>query len=183
MGLGESLQIGASGHGPVFVEDLDEYRGRLEPGQAREVAAGFGMAGAGEHAAGLRHQWKDVTRLHEIRRRRARPDRGKNRGGAVRGRDARLDSPGRVDGDGELRALRLAIVVDHQLQADRIASFAGHRQADQTAPEASHEVDRFRRRMRGRHDEIALVLAVLVVDEHDHVAVSELGDELVDGIE
>ena len=35
MGLGEALQVGAPGHGPVLVEDLDEDRGRLEPGQAR----------------------------------------------------------------------------------------------------------------------------------------------------
>ena len=37
-----------------------------QPGQAREVDRRFGLAGALEHAARLRPQWKHVPRLHEV---------------------------------------------------------------------------------------------------------------------
>ena len=74
--LGKAFQIGAPGHRPVLVEDLDEDRGGLESGETRQVAAGLGVPGAGEHARRLRHQREDVAGLHEIRRRRIGPDRG-----------------------------------------------------------------------------------------------------------
>ena len=38
----------------------------VEPGHAREVAAGLGVAGAHEHAAVLRLQREDVPGLHEV---------------------------------------------------------------------------------------------------------------------
>ena len=183
VGLGKALQIGAPGHRPVLVEDLDDDRGGLESGEAREIAAGLGVPGAGEHAPGLRHQRKDVAGLDEVGRPCALADRGMDRLGAVRGGNPGRDSVGGVDGDGELGALRFPIVADHQLQAERVAPLAGHRQADQAASVTGHEVDRFRRHVRRRHHEIALVLAVLVVDEHHHVAVPEFGNEVVDGIE
>ncbi|MNH42031.1 hypothetical protein D3C79_1036440 [compost metagenome] len=47
----EHLQVRATGHGAVVVEHFDDHRRRGEPGQAREVAAGFGVAGAGQHPA------------------------------------------------------------------------------------------------------------------------------------
>ena len=183
MALGDPFEVGSPRHRSVLVEDLDEHRGRLESRQPRQIAAGLRMAGAGEHAAGLRHQWKDVARLDEVGRPCARADRGPDRRGAVRGGNPRRDAGGGVDGDGELGALRFTIVADHQLQAERVAPLAGHRQADQAAAVTRHEVDRLRRHVRGRHHEIAFVLAVLVVDEHHHVAVSELGDQVVDGVE
>ena len=124
-----------------------------------------------------------MARLHEIRWRRAGADHREDRGGAVRGGDPGRDFAGGVDGDGELGALRLPVVADHQLQPDSVAPFAGHRQADQAATVPCHEVDRLRCRVRGRHHEIALVLTVLVVNEHHHAAVSELGDEIVYGVE
>ena len=153
------------------------------PARRARIAAGLGVAGAGEHPAGLRHQRKDMARLDEVRGLRAGADRGEDRGGAVRGGDARGDPAGGVDGDGELGALRLPVVADHQLQANGVAALASHRKADQAAAIAGHEVDRLRRRVRRRHDEIAFVLAVLVVDEHHHVPVPEFGDELAGGIE
>ena len=41
----------------------------VQPGHARQVAAGLGMAGAHQHAAVLRLQRKDVARLHQVARR------------------------------------------------------------------------------------------------------------------
>ena len=41
----------------------------VEAGEAREVAAGLGVAGAHQHAARLRDQREDVARLHDVLRR------------------------------------------------------------------------------------------------------------------
>ena len=38
----------------------------VRPGEAREVAARFGVTGTRQHAAGLRDQRKDVARLHDV---------------------------------------------------------------------------------------------------------------------
>ena len=66
--LGEHLQIRTARHGAIFVEDLDDDGGRLETGQTGQIAARFGVAGTGQHAAILRHQREDVARLHQISR-------------------------------------------------------------------------------------------------------------------
>ena len=44
-----------------------------------------------------------------------------------------------------------------------------------------HEVDRVGRRHLGGDDEIALILAVLVVDQDEHAAVARLVDDLLGG--
>ena len=46
-----------------------------------------------------------------------------------------------------------------------------------------HEVDRIRRRELGRDREVALVLAILVVDDDDEAALADLLDRLLDGRE
>ena len=54
------------------------------------------------------------------------------------------------------------------------------READQAAAVLGHEVDRLGRRHLRRDDEVALVLAVLVVDQDEHAAVARLLDDLLD---
>ena len=58
MMLRELLQVRAARHRAVVVQDLDDRRGRLEAREPRQVAAGFGVPGARQHAARLRHQRK-----------------------------------------------------------------------------------------------------------------------------
>ena len=64
--LRELFQIRTTRHGAIVVEDLDDRRGRLETREAREIATCFGVARARQHAAGLRHQRKDVSGLPQI---------------------------------------------------------------------------------------------------------------------
>jgi hypothetical protein len=58
-------------------------------------------------------------------------------------------------------------VVTHR-QSERVDLVAFERQADETAAEARHEVDGFRSDRVRSHDEVALVLSLLVVDDDDH---------------
>ena len=54
------------------------------------------------------------------------------------------------------------------------------RQADQAAAFAHHEVDVFGPHLLGGHDEIAFVLAILVVDDDDHAAGADLFEDFGD---
>ena len=61
-----------------------------------------------------------------------------------------------------------------------IAALAGQGQADQTPAVQGHEVDHLgRSKLRGT-DEIALVLAILVVGYDDDLAVAQIVDRLLD---
>ena len=118
-------------------------------------------------------QREDVARARRgrsaWRRRRSRP-------GSVCARSAAempvVTPVARLDRDGEGGAEARAVLVSGTIIGRRSCSSAllGERQADQAAPVRGHEVDRLGRHLLGRHAEVALVLAVLVVDEDDHLA-------------
>ncbi len=151
-------------------------------GEARQVAARFGVTGARQHAAGLRHEREDVPGLPQVFGTGGRSDRRLDGVRAVVGRDAGRDAFGRLDRQREVGALVGVGVADHQRQAQLAAAVAGQRQADQAAAVAGHEVDVFGTHFRRGHHQVALVLAVLVVHDHDHPALSDVVEDLVDGI-
>jgi hypothetical protein len=68
----------------------------------------------------------------------------------------------------------------HHRQAQRVEPFGLHRQADQATAIDRHEVHRIRGRHLGRDHQIALVLAVLVIDQDEHASVARLVDDLGD---
>ena len=157
--------------------------GWVESGKPREVHAGLGLAGALEHAAVLGLQREDVPRLDEVLGTRARVDRHLDRVRAVVRRDPRGDPLARLDGDGERGLERRLVLRGHQVEAELVAALAGEREADQPAPVGGHEVDRVRRAELRGHREVALVLAVLRVADHDHLAVADVLDGLLDRAE
>ena len=60
-----------------------------------------------------------------------------------------------------------------------IDALLGQRQADQPAAVLRHEVDRVGRRHLRGDDQIAFILAVLVIDQDEHAAVARLVDDLL----
>jgi hypothetical protein len=62
-------------------------------------------------------------------------------------------------------------------RAELLDPLLGQRQADQAAAVLGHEVDRVGRRHLRGDDEVALILAVLVVDQDEHPAVARLVDD------
>ena len=56
-----------------------------------------------------------------------------------------------------------------------VGALLGQREADEAAPEAGHEVDGFGRDVLGRQRQVALVLAIFVVDHHNHAAGADFG--------
>ena len=107
-------------------------------------------------------------------------DRDLDRAAAVGRGDAGRHAFARLDRDGERGAERRLVVVGHRAQAERVGALLGQAEADQPARVRRHEVDRVRRRELRGDRQVALVLAVLVVDDDDHAAFADVLDRGLD---
>ena len=179
--LRERYQVRQPRHGAVVVHDLADHRCRVQAGLARDVDRRLGVAGAHQRAALARHQREDVARRDDVVAAAFRIDRHRDGARAVMRRDAGGDALARLDRDGERGLVPRAVVRAHQRQAELLDALAGHREADQAARVARHEVDRVGRGELRRHDEIAFVLPVLVIDQDEHAAVARFLDQFIGG--
>ena len=104
---------------------------------------------------------------------------------AVGGGDAGRRAVLGVDRDRERGALALGVLRarHHQRQLQLVEPLALHRQADHAARVADHERHLLGRHLLGRDDEVALVLAVLVVDDDDELAARDRVDGSFDRVE
>ena len=73
-------------------------------------------------------------------------------------------STGTVNG----RAERGAVLLDHRVQIELLRPLGHDRHAELAPPVRDHERDRLGRHAIGRRDEVALVLALIVVDDDHH---------------
>ena len=71
------------------------------------------------------------------------------------------------------------VVLRHQREAELLDPLAGQRQANQAARVLGHEVDGLGRRPLRGNDEVALVLAILVVDQDEHPALAGFLDDVL----
>ena len=129
---------------------------------------------------GFARSGKHVARLDEVARLRVRRDRDLDRVAAVGGRDAGRHALARLDRDREGGAERRLVVVGHRPQAELVGALLGQAEADQPARVRGHEVDRLGRRELRRDHEVALVLAVGVVDDDDECALADVLDRVLD---
>ena len=178
---GELLQLGAARHRTVGVEDFHQHAGGLQAGQQGQVAGRFGVAAAGEHAAGLGHQRENVAGLGQVVGGGVRAHGGADGMRAVVGADAGGHAFGGFDADGEVGLVGRVVVAHHRAQAQLPAAFAGERKADQAARVGDHEVDVGGFHQLGGHDQVAFVFAVLVVHHHDHAALADFFKQFGDG--
>ena len=181
MRAGELDEIGQPRHRAVVIHDLAQHGGGIEAREPGEIAACLGVSGAREHAAGLR-------------------DRAGRRGRAGRCRPARAAGAAATRIVCARSAAEMPVVTplaasidtvkfvpcterfvrDHRREVEPLGVPFGDRHADEAAPVLRHEVDLLRRHEVGGENQIALVFAVLVVDEDHHPAGLDLGDDLGD---
>ncbi len=185
VGAGELLELRPPGHGAVRVEDLADDADRRQARQPREVHGRLRLADAAEHTARHGTQRMHVARATQVAGPRVLVREELDRAGAVVCADAGGDAEARVgvDADGERSALRVGVVLDHGRQGECIGALGRERDADQATPVRGHEVDDLRGDLRGGTDEVALVLAVLVVSDDDHPAFADVLDRGFDRIE
>ncbi len=178
---GEALELGQPRHPRlVGIDDLAQDGRGIQVGGPRQVDGRLGVACTLEHPAGSVAQRQDVAGTGQVPRPGARVDQGLDRGRPVRCRYAGGRPVAVVDGDGEGGALRLGVRGHHQRQVQLVEAVARHRHADETRGVSQEEGDLLGCHRLGGHDEVALVLPVLVVDRHDHVAATDGGDGVVD---
>src|SRR5204863_5886509 len=106
-----------------------------------------------------------------------------DRVGAVVRRDPRRHALAGLDRHGEGRLEGRLVLRGHQVEAELVATLPRERQADQAARVGGHEVDRVRRGELGGERQVALVLAVLGVADHDHLAVADVLEGVLDRAE
>ena len=141
------------------------------------------MAGADEDAAVARAQREHVAGPHEVFGSGVGVHQDLNRAGAIRGRDASGDAGASFDTDSESSAKGSSVLANHGVEAEQVESNAIHGHADQSAGASGHEVDRVGGDELSGQGEIALVLAVFVIGDDQHLAVTERLDCLFDGAE
>src|SRR3990170_4793648 len=180
---GETLEPRHTHHGAVAVHQLADGGSGMQSGQLAEVDRGLGLAGAHQDAPLAGTQGVDVAGHDHIRR--SRGGTGQYLDGArpVGGGDAGGNAVAGVHGDSEGGAeLRLVQVLsDHHGNAQGIQALAGHGGADDAAGVLEHEGDGLRRDELSRDTQVALVLAVFVVNDDDGAAQAELLDGLLYG--
>jgi hypothetical protein len=183
--VGEAPQVVTACHLATVEHEFAQHacgRASCESGQ---VDRRFGVPDALEHAAGASAQWEDVARTVERRSIhvgvRERPQRRRT----IRRRDPRRGSLGEIDADREGSAVRLGVLRrdHHRLQAEFVAALAGEADADHPRGVPHEEGDRLGRRCVGGHDQVAFVLAVLVVGDDDDLAAGDRSNGVLDRIE
>ena len=169
-------QVGNARHGAVVAHDFADDAGGNQAGEPRQIDGGFGLSGADQHPTFACAQREDVPRTREVRWARGGIDRDLNRAGPVVGRDSGGDAVAGVDGFAECRAVVRSVFGGHGPDAQVFKALFGHGQADQSAAVLGHEIDGFGRDFFGGQREVAFVLAIFVVDDHDHAAGADLLD-------
>ena len=163
-------------HGAVVVHQFGQHADRRQLGEPAEIDAGFGMAGAHQHAAFLGDQRKDVARPHEIGGAAVAVGERAHRVAALLGRDAGGETVAHVDRDREGGAERRVVERHHGIEVQALGFLRRQRRADDAGGVADDERHLLGRAERRRDEQIALVLAVVVVgDDHD-LALGEGGD-------
>ena len=177
--LSHLLQLRHTGHGAVVVDDFNESAGRGQASQPCQVHRSLGVSGTHQHTAVASTQRVDVTRTAQV----VRSDIGigqsldsgstvvhRHTGGATLAQQ--------VDGNSEGGSQQRRVVMHLHVEVQFSATLFGDRGTEHTTTIFEHEIHMVRRYFFCRHDEIALVLAVLVVDNNDKFACLEVFDSL-----
>jgi hypothetical protein len=121
-----------------------------------------------------------MARRRDIGRALGRVDGNRDRMRAVMRRYAGRHALARLDRQGKGGLVPAGILGAHQRQAQRVDPLARQRQADQPAAVHRHEIHRLRGGHLRRDHQIALVLAVLVIDKDEHAPVARILNDLLD---
>ena len=179
----DHLQIGHARHLAVGLHDLDDGRRGSQPRKPAQIHAAFGLTRAHQHAAVARTQRIHVTGLHEVLFRRTGLGQQLDGGGTVLRAHAGADAVARVrlHAHREGGAAQAGVACHGGFQRQAIACLAIQRHAQVAATHTGHEIHHLGRAVLGSHHEVALVLALLVIDHHDGLAGAKVLQDLWNG--
>jgi hypothetical protein len=173
--VAEGDEVGDASHFAVVAHDFADDAGGSEAGETGEVDRGLGLACANEDTAAAGAKGKDVAGTDEVGGGGARIDGDADGAGAVGSRNPCRHALAGLDRFSERGAEAGGVLLRHGRQAQVVGALLGEREADEAATVPGHKVDGLGGDVLGGQGEIALVLAVLVVDHNDHAAGEDFG--------
>lgn len=141
------------------------------------------MAGATQDTTRIGHQRKDMAGLNQVTGLRVAGRRRLNGAGTVRGRNTGCHAHGRLNGQGKLGTKTGGVLLDHQRKTQLLTAVPGHGHADEAAAKTGHEVDGLSRAMLGGHHQITLILAILVIHQYDHLALTNIFNDVFNTVQ
>ena len=154
--------------GAVVVHQLGQHADRRQVGQPAQIDARFGVARPHQHAAVLGDQRKHVAGPHEIGGAAVAVGERAHGVGALFGRDAGGEAVAHVDRHGERGAERRVVGRHHRIETQPARLVGRQRRAHDAGRIADDERHLLGRAQRSRDEQVAFVLAVVVVgDDHD----------------
>jgi len=172
-----------AGHGAVFAHYLADDADGTTTCHTSEIDRGLGVAGALQDAPGFGPQRENVPGLHEVVTHRGGISHDLERSGAIGGADSRRDPRRGIDADLEVRAKAVLVVLHHFLDAELLQPLLGGWRANKAATMLGHEIDGLGRCMLRGHDQIALILAIRIIDHDDHLAGADVRNNGINGVE
>ena len=175
--LREAIQLRSPGARSILAQYLADDASGCESGKTRQIDGRFSVSDALQHAAIARAERWNMSGAVQVGRDGFRVDGDLNRPGTVLRAHARRDAETLVgiDADGERRAVLLSICLTLLREIELVRPLTGERQADPSACFPDHEVDQLGRDELRRANEVALVLAILVVRDDDQLACLDIG--------
>ena len=180
--LAEPDEVGHAGHRPVVVHDLAHDARRREPGEAREVDRGLGLAGA---LRARRRRARGAGRRGPAETRSCGVDVGSTATWIVRARSAAempVETPSRASIETVNAVPNCASFWSVIWRSPSSSQRSGVRQRQiRPRPWVAMKLTASGRHELGGDRQVALVLAVLVVHDDDEAARADLVDRLLDG--
>jgi hypothetical protein len=128
--LGEGGDVRSAHHGAVVFHQLGQNAHRSKAGEPTKIDAGFGMAGAHQHAARARDQREHVARAHEVGRAAVVVGQRTHGVAALFRRNAGGKPMAHVDRHREGGAERSIVLRHHRIEMQAARMFGAERRAD-----------------------------------------------------
>ena len=126
---------------------------------------------------------QDVSGLHQLERFGRRIGQDPTGARAIGCRDAGGDAVAGVHRDRVRGPHEFAVVRGHQRDPEPVEGRSGHGRAHVATGVADEEPHQLRGRLAGGEDDVAFVLAVLVIDDDDRLPGLEVGQRTFDGVQ
>ena len=177
--FGQLFQTGHQRHRPVFVHNFADDAGRVHSGQVAQIDDGLGVAGPGQHAAGIVAQREQMPRPGEFAGLRRRVDHRLDGGGPVESRYAGGGAFVVVHRNGEGRLVfAVGVFANHQRHRQLVQPLPDDRHTEQPPGVLHDEVDGLRGDFLGGHHQVAFVFPPLIVHHDEELAGFQLGQGL-----
>lgn len=159
-------------YGLAIVDNLTDRSSLSLPSQATEIDGSLGVTSADPDTARTRAQREYVARTDKALDCALGIGEQADSKGTIVGADSGGDrGVGGVDGDGVGGGARVLVLVDHLREGEALGKLRSDGRADQARGVADHEGHLLRSDGLGSDDEVALVLAVRIVEYDDEFAI------------